>query len=110
MSDIYLPSILYQCVSCLSILIGLGAGVYLITRRHTTPGLLGLGGFLILGAGPLLSFLFYGPLALVNSLGMDFETLNWVTTCISGGALLLGSILIATALIMAIRPSAEDEG
>jgi hypothetical protein len=104
----YFPVILQECINCLGALIGLGAGIFLLTRRHVSAGLLAMGGFLLIGTGPVTQFLLYGPPNLISSTGLDYEAIIWMDACLRAGPILLGSILLAVALVMAIRPPADE--
>jgi hypothetical protein len=111
MDTIYLPTLAYQCITCLGALIGLGVGVFIISRRHTNAGILALIGFLLIGLNPVVSFILWGPLGIINMADIaydSYEMISWVDTCLAGGGLMMGCILVAVALVMAIRPAADE--
>jgi hypothetical protein len=108
MDSSYIPYLFLDCLACTGSLVGSGVGIFLLTRRQTTAGILALIGFLLLSVNPVMQFLLYGPLLLTGT--MDFELVGWLDACITGGALLTGCILIGAALVMAIRPAVDEAG
>jgi membrane-bound ClpP family serine protease len=95
---------------CVGFLIGIGAGVFLITKKHTTAGILGVIGFLLFSLEPITDFVLFR--VIYNSVDYDeslFNTLDLIYPCISAPAIFLGSISLVVALISIARQSQSNE-
>ena len=101
MNNIELFYYLRDALACLGVLVGLGGAIFLFIRKKTLPAILSLAGFVLLGIEPLLDLLIWRLLS--NSSNANFDTLNSAYACISGLTMFLGAVLIALAIILALR-------
>jgi hypothetical protein len=80
--------------TCLTFLVGVGGGVYLIARKQILPGALALGGFVLLSIDPLANVAV--PRLFAGS--SNFVGLSLTIACVSSIATLLGALILLAAL------------
>lgn len=91
---------------CLGFLVGVGGGIFIITRKRALPGWLMLAGFGLFGLDRIFN------LAYTRWMIRSFdnpEIMNWVFNCISGPLILLGILALVAATITAIQPNQPKE-
>jgi hypothetical protein len=101
---------LMNAAQCLAYLLGAGAGVFMLVRKKTVPGILALAGFVLFGISEILYILFYTVFyeTLYNMLGFDgLQTLSTVYSCVSGLFGFLAIIAIIVALVLGVMPKKE---
>ncbi len=102
-----LPYNLRDALLCLSFLIGAGAGVLAITRRHRTTGILMLAGFLLLMLDPIAEVLIF-RVSLANYTGEDFGIFNWAYVCVSTPVIVAGVGCLIAAIFYALKPKTSE--
>ncbi len=88
---------------CLGFLIGFVGGIVLLVRKKTGAGILAILGFFLFSLDPLIELVLFR--LLYNNFGDNLQAMDMVYTCVSGPAILLGSICLLAALLLAARPS-----
>jgi hypothetical protein len=96
------PQFLYyilQALECLIYIAGVVAGVILIARKRTVPGILAAAAFLLLGLSLVIGFLVWDVFApLVNNYG----ALSWGAFCLTTPLYLLGFIGLVVMVFLGI--------
>jgi hypothetical protein len=102
---------LKNAVTCLGFLVGIGAGIFLITRKQRLAGALAIAGFVLFSLEPLADLVIFR--ILFRNLDYDralFDALNIVYPCISGFGVLLGTVALIIALVNFVREKREESG
>jgi hypothetical protein len=96
-------------LSCIFSLVGVGAGVFLLIRKKTFPGILAIVGFLLLGLETISGFVIYPVLmgSMVNSFKMDILLASNLLGCFTGLLNILGMGAIIVALVMGALPKSK---
>lgn len=92
-------------LACLGFLIGIGGGIFLITRRQTIPGVLAMVGFFLFSLEPLADIIVYRILYKQDLSPDMYTTFDYVYVCTSAAGFLLGSIAMVMALVNMMRSS-----
>lgn len=90
----YPPQWIYvviQTLQCLLFLAGLVAGILLLTRKRTLPGILALIAYFLSGAGVLVYIIIW--YAILPNNGYT-EGLAWSTLCLSTSLSVLGTVAL----------------
>ena len=82
-------------VSCLSFLIGIVAGVFLLARKQRKTGILTITGFTLFALEPVMRFLI-SSFAIYKGF---YDTVTWIYTCFSASGVFFGTIALVIALI-----------
>ena len=99
------PNILRTSLLCLGFLVGLGGGIFLITRKRALPGWLTLAGFVLFGLSKVVEYIY----TRFNPADLNTATIaRWVFSCVSGFVILLGILALVAALVTAIRPQTKE--
>lgn len=102
------PFILRDSALFLVFLVGMGAGVYVITQNKRKVGGLILSGFALLGLEPIADFVIFNLLSPKLGEEMGYEVFNWSYACTSGISMVLGTLILLTAFYFAIQPEQEN--
>ena len=98
------PTILRTSLLCLGFLVGMGGGIFLITRKRALPGWLALVGFGLFGFSKVLE---YAYTQFRSGDASAYSFVRWAFNCVSGFIVLLGILAIVAALVTAIRPQTK---
>lgn len=106
MSTGNVPGTIRTVLLCLGFLVGVGGGIFVITRKRALPGWLMLAGFGLFGLDRIFNLVY--TRWIIRSLD-NFVIMNWVFNCISGPLILLGILALVAAIITAIQPNKPKE-
>ncbi len=107
MQSYMIPFAVRDALLCLIFLVGIGAGVFAITRNRTKAGGFVIAGFLLMGVDPVLDFLLFNFVS--PSMPDSSEMFNWIYACGSGIASIIGVLLILSAFYFAIQPQNNND-
>jgi hypothetical protein len=93
-------------LTCLTFLVGVGAGVFLITRQQKVTGSLAVAGFLLLGLNVLVNLIIWRVLVGVAN---DFTVSSWTSFCSGIVFTVLGGGSLAAAIIVYAQSQAPEE-
>jgi hypothetical protein len=101
-----IPNTIRTALLCLGFLVGVGGGIFIITRKRALPGWLMLAGFGLFGLDRIFNLVY--TRVLIQRFD-NFVILSWVFNCISGPLILLGILALVAATITAIQPNEPKE-
>ncbi len=91
-------------IICVGFLVGMGAGVFLLTRKRTLAGILAIAAFILFGLEPITDIIIF---RIMFSQDLNISVFNSLTAaydCISAFVFFVGSILLIVALIKSWQP------
>ena len=98
-----------NAVLCLVFLVGIVAGVLLISRKRTLAGILAIVAFVLFSLEPITDVVIFRVLYNLDLSEGVYNTLDFIYPIISALAIFLGSISIIVALLSANRTNVEEK-